>query len=232
MVSVLSYLIIVFGYLAILIFILGIAYRIWSWKRLPTGFSWGIFPQPTKWPVVSVIWRAFAWPNLLRANAILWIGAILFHIGILMLFVGHLGNFIDMLGFTENLGISHDATYQIGVYAGIIAAAAIIFFSIRRMLVAKGKEVSSFSDHFILWFLLVVVVIGIYAREFDEVSSDTVRGFALSVVRFNPVLPPENVWFLVHTLLAELFIIYAVAAKPMHLVGQFFTQYILVSEKR
>jgi len=137
-----------------------------------------------------------------------------------------------MVAFTDNLGISKDATYQIGIYAGVIVLAAILFFSIRRILVVKGKEISSFSDHFVLWFLLVVVVMGIYARLFDEVSSESIREFALSVVRFNPILPPENVWFLVHTLLAEIFIIYTVAAKPMHLVGQFFSQYILVSEKR
>ena len=89
MTTLLAYLIIVFGYLAIFIFILGIAYRIWRWGRLPTGFSWGIFPQPTKWTVTSVIWRALAWPTLFRADTLLWIGAMIFHIGLLLLFIGH-----------------------------------------------------------------------------------------------------------------------------------------------
>ncbi|MFC2060472.1 respiratory nitrate reductase subunit gamma [Chloroflexota bacterium] len=232
MTTLLSYLIIVFGYLAILIFILGMAYRIWSWKHLPTGFSWGTFPQPTKWVVTSVIWRALAWPNLFRADTSLWIGAMVFHIGILLLFVGHLGNFVDMLSFTNKLGLPDHVAYQIGVYAGTVTGIALLFFFLRRILATKAKQISSFADHFILWFLLVVVLVGIYARLFDEVSSEVVRRFAISVVTFKPALPPGNTWFLTHTLLAEIFIIYAVASKPIHLVGQWFTQYIIVSEKR
>lgn len=232
MTTILSHLIIVFGYLAIFIFIVGIAYRIWSWGRLPTGFSWGIFPQPTKWTVTSVIWRALAWPTLFRADTLLWMGAMILHIGLLLLFIGHLGNFVDMLSFTNKLGLPGHLAYQIGLFAGIMAGIALFFFTLRRIVSIKSKQISSFSDHFILWFLLVVVVVGIYARLFDEVSSEVVRKFAISVVTFNPILPPENAWFLIHTLLAEIFIIYAVASKPIHLVGQWFTQYIIVSEKR
>ena len=126
---------------------------------------------------------------------------------------------------------SHMA-YQVGIYAGTIAGIVLLFFIIRRIFTSKAQQISSFADHFLLWFLLIVVGVGIYARLFDEVSSEVVRGFATSVVTFNPILPPENFWFLLHIMLAEIFIIYAVASKPIHLVGQFFTQYILVSERR
>ncbi len=232
MTTLLSYLIIVFGYISILVFILGIAYRIWSWKRLPTGFSWGIFPKPTKWTVTSVLWKAFAWPTLLKGDRLLWIVAMCFHIGLLFLLVGHFGNFVDIVSLAGNIGIPSQAAYQIGVYAGIVAGIALLLFIFRRMVARKTEQLSSFADHFWLWFLLVVVGVGIYARLFDEVSSEAARKFAMSVVTIRPVLPPENLWFLIHILIAELFIIYSIAGKPMHLVGQFFTQYILVSEKR
>lgn len=137
-----------------------------------------------------------------------------------------------MLSFMERLGISGDASYTIGIAAGIVAAVVLIFFSYRRFFIGKVKEVSSFADHFWLWFLVAVVVIGIYARVFHEASSETVREFAISLLTFRPVVPPENFWFLVHALLGELFIIYSVAGKPMHAVGQFFTQYILATERR
>lgn len=68
----LSHLVIIFGYMAILVLILGLAYRIWNWGRLPTGFSWGVFPKPTKWVVTSVIWKAFAWPTLFKGDRLLW----------------------------------------------------------------------------------------------------------------------------------------------------------------
>jgi len=230
-VTALSYLIIVFGYLAILIFILGVAYRIWNWAHLPTGFSWGLFPKPTRSTFTSLIWKAFAWPTLLKADKWLWIGALFFHLGMLLLFLGHLGVFADMVAFGESIGMPAEASYRVGVVAGIVVGIVLIFYSLRRVFVTKAQEISSFADYFWLLALLAVVVVGIYARVFHEVSSDAVREFAISVVTLRPILPPENGWFLAHTLLSELFIIYAVMGKPIHFVGQLFTQYILVSKE-
>ncbi len=232
MTTLLSYFVLIFGYMAFLVFIVGIAYRIWNWGRLPTGFSWGVFPQPTKWTVTSVIWKAFAWPTLFRGDSLLWVGAILFHVAILLLFVGHLGLFANMLAFMERLGISGDASYTIGIVAGIIAGAVLVFFTYRRSFIAKAKEISTFSDHLWLWFLLAVILLGIYARVFHGASSDTVREFGIGLLTFNPILPPANFWLLIHALSGEIFIIYSLLGKPRHLVGQFFTQYIMVSEKR
>lgn len=227
----LSYSVIILGYLAILVFILGVAYRAWNWAHLPTGFSWGLFPKPTRWTVTSLIWKAFAWPTLLKADKWLWIGALCFHLGMLVLLLGHLGIFINMASFGESIGIPTEASYTIGVVAGSVAGIVILFYLSRRLLVTKAKEISSFADHFWLWALLVVVGVGIYARVFHEVNSDAVREFAISVLTLRPILPPENGWFLVHTLLSECFIIYAVMGKPIHALGQLFTQYILVSKE-
>ena len=227
----LSYLIIALGYLAFFLIIVGIVYRIWSWKHLPRGFSWGLFPKPTKWTTTSLLWRSFAWPTLFEVNKSLWVGAALFHLGILALFVGHTGVFVNTLGFMESIGIPAGTSYTIGVVAGIIVGIALIFYSSRRVFITEARDISSFADHFWLWFLLAVIVTGVYARTFYGVSSDTVREFATSLATFRIVMPPQNLWFLIHTLLAELFLIYAVAGKPIHSIGQLFTQYIIVEKE-
>lgn len=149
--SFLSYLVIIFGYIALAVFVGGMAYRIWNWGRLPTGFSWGLFPKPTRWTFISVIWRAFAWPTLLRADKLLWIGAMLFHVGLLFLFVGHLDLFVNILSVMKGLGISAQTTYAIGVYAGLVVGIVLIFFGIRRISIARAKEPSSLADHFWLF---------------------------------------------------------------------------------
>lgn len=227
----LSYLVIIFGYLALLLFIFGIIYRAWRWSRLPQGFSWGLFPKPTRWVVTSMLWKILAWPTLFKADRLLWAGALFFHLGLLVLFAGHLGSFIDIASLGERIGIPSESSYVIGITAGTIVAITILFYISRRLFIRRSSEISVFADHFWLWVLLVVVLVGIYSRVFHEVSSDAVRDFALSVVAFNPALPPQNFWFLMHVLLSEFFIIYAVIGKPIHLVGQLFTQYILVSEE-
>lgn len=227
----LSYIVIVLGYISPLVFILGMAYRIWGWSHLPTGFSWGLFPKPTKWTITSLIWKSFAWPTLFKADKLLWIGAALFHVGILALVIGHTGLFVDTKSFIERMGIPADTSYTIGVVAGMVVGIVLIFYVLRRFIATKAREISSFADHFWLWFLVAVVAVGIYARIFHDVNSDTVREFVTSLMTLNPILPPQNLWFLVHALLAEFFIIYSVAGKPIHAVGQLFTQYILVSEE-
>ena len=227
----LSYLIIIFGYLAILIFIFGVGYRIWNWARLPTGFSWGLFPKPTRWTFTSLIWKALAWPTLFKGDKALWIGALLFHLGILLLFLGHLGIFTDIAAFGERVGIPAEVSYTIGIIAGSLVGLAILYYLLRRLFIRRAKEISSFADHFWLWALLVVVGVGLYSRVFHEVSSDVVREFATNLITLSPILPPENLWFLIHALLSELFIIYAVTGKPIHFVGQLFTQYILVAKE-
>ena len=227
-----SYLVIIFGYIAPPVFIAGIAWRIWNYKRYPTGFSWGIFPQATESKTVNLLWRALVWPTILKGDKLLWIVAVVFHIGILFLFIGHLGVFVDMIAFSDNIGISKDATYAIGIAAGSLALIALLIFIGRRYSIRRVKVVSTFTDYFWLWFLVAVVAIGIYARVADEASSEVVREFARNLWSFNPEMPPEKLWFLIHTFLAEVFIIYSVFGKPMHLVGQFFTQYILVNERR
>jgi len=232
MVDFLSYLVIIFGYIAPPVFIVGIIWRIWNYKRYPTGFDWAIQPQPTKSTPANLLWRGFAWPTLFKGDRPLWIGAMLFHISIVVLFVGHLGLFVDMIAFSGKLGISKDGTYIFGIVAGSIAIAALLFFISRRIWLTKARIVSTFADYFWLLFLLAVVIIGLYARVADEASSEIVRDFTINLWTFKPEMPPTHTWFLIHTLMAELFIIYAIIGKPIHLVGQFFTQYIMTSERR
>ncbi len=227
----LSYLVIIFGYLALLIFIFGIIYRAWRWNRLPQGFSWGLFPKPTRWVVTSMLWKILAWPTLFKADRLLWVGAFFFHLGLLVLFVGHLGSFIDIAALGEGIGIPKESSYGIGITAGAIVAVAILFYISRRLFIRRSSEISVFADHFWLWVELVLVLGRVSASMFDsadcvEAGQSGQRGLA-----FIPAHPQPGFWFLAHVLLSEFFIIYAVIGKPIHLIGQLFTQYILVSEE-
>ena len=232
MVDLLSYLVIIFGYIAPPIFVAGMIWRIWNYKRYPTGFDWAVQPQPTENTFVNVMWRAFAWPTLFKGDRLLWISAMVFHISILVLAMGHLGLFVDMVAFSGKLGISKDATYAFGILSGSTAMIALLIFIARRIWITKVKIVSTFADYFWLIILLAVIVVGLYARIADEASSEVVREFARNLWSFQPEMPPAHTWFLIHTFLAEIFLIYAVVGKPIHLVGQFFTQYIMTSERR
>ncbi len=225
MITVLSYLVIIFGYIALFVFIFGLTYRILGWARLPTGFYWGLYPRPTKWTFSSVIWKIFALPTLFTTDKQLWIAAIFFHIVLFMSVALH----FELLG----VHFGPEATIDpIGACAGIIALIAVVYYIQRRLGITRSKEISALATHFWLWLLLVQVGIGTYLRAFDVVAPEVYSAFAISVLTFKPTLPPPDLWFLFHAFIGEMYLFYIVFGKPVHSIGQFFSQYILAKPER
>lgn len=221
----LSYIVIIFGYLAPLVFILGIAYRIWNWSHRPTGFSWGLFPKPTKWTVTSVLFgRILALPTLVKSSKEVLILALVMHFAILASIFLHLELFTSLARET--------IIDIVGSSAGIVGVVLVGYFVLRRVFVKETREISAFSDYFWLSFLLIIVVLGVYLRVGDVVTPEEYRTFATSLITLNPTLPPANPLFLIHALLGEIYLMYIVSGKMMHSIGWLFTQYILVKERR
>ena len=222
MIEALQYLVIIFGYIALLVFILGLAYWIWHWGRLPSDPRWRLFPQPTKSTTSSFLFgRILILPTLLKSYKLL-IVAIVMHIAILASVVLHLELF-------AHLG-AENVIDTIGSSAGIVAVPLVGYFVFRRYIVKAVRELSSFGDYFWLPFLLIVVAIGAYLRVFNIVDPEVYRTFAISVITLNPILPPPNLWFLIHAFLGEIYLMYIVSGKMMHSIGWLFTQHILVSK--
>ncbi len=221
----LSYIVIIFGYLAPLVFILGIAYRIWNWSHRPAGFSWGLFPKPTKWTVTSVLFgRILALPTLIKSSREVLILALVMHFAILASIFLHLELFTSLS--TETI------IDIIGSSAGTVGVVLVGYFILRRVFVKETQEISAFSDYFWLSFLLIIIVLGTYLRVGDVVAPDAYRTFATSLITLSPTLPPANPLFLIHALLGEIYLMYIVSGKMMHSIGWLFTQYILVKERR
>ena len=227
MIEVLQYLVIIFGYIAPLVFIFGIAYRIWGWGRLPIGAGRGLFPKPSG-TVTGVIWKGLALPTLFSGDKLFWIAFIAFHLSLFYFMAGHIFIFISPAA----LGISPetvDLTVKVATYAGGIALVAIIYFIFRRIAITRSREISTFGDHFWLWVLLIIIGIAVITRLFNlGENPDVYRAFVASVITLSPSLPPPNLWFLTHALLGLIFLIYFPFGKPIHAIGQFFNQYILV----
>ncbi len=110
----------------------------------------------------------FTWKTsssqLLRRRQLV-IGSVLFHVGVLVIFLGHLVGLLTPIWIFDALGISHGAKQLLAVVAGGIAGVmaliggAMLFH--RRWTDPRIRKTSSFGDIAILALLLAQLCLGI-----------------------------------------------------------------------
>lgn len=110
----------------------------------------------------------FTWKSsssqMLRRKQLVW-GSILFHVGVLVIFFGHLIGLLTPIWVFDTLGISHGAKQILAIVAGGVAGVmalvgGLLLFA-RRMGDARIRATSSFADIAILALLLMQLVLGL-----------------------------------------------------------------------
>ncbi|WP_298351193.1 respiratory nitrate reductase subunit gamma [Rhodoblastus sp.] len=108
-------------------------------------------------------WRSGS-SQLLRRKQLLW-GSNLFHVGILIIFVGHFFGLLTPIVVFETLGIPHEAkqllAMVVGGVAGLMCLAGLLLLLHRRLTDARIRNTSSFSDIAILYILLAQLLLGL-----------------------------------------------------------------------
>jgi nitrate reductase gamma subunit len=102
--------------------------------------------------------------QLLRRRQLMW-GSNLFHVGILLIFAGHLIGLLTPIAWFDFIGISHGFKQMmaivIGGIAGIACLVGIILLVHRRLFDARIRATSSFGDIAILLLLFAQLVLGL-----------------------------------------------------------------------
>jgi nitrate reductase gamma subunit len=108
-------------------------------------------------------WRSQS-SQLLRRRQLIW-GSNLFHVGILLIFVGHAGGLLTPVAVFEALGISHTAkqitAITIGGVAGTMCFVGLVMLLYRRLMDPRIRRTSSFADIAILVLLLAQLSLGL-----------------------------------------------------------------------
>lgn len=110
----------------------------------------------------------FTWKSsssqLLRRKQLI-IGSVLFHVGVLVIFFGHLGGLLTPIWIFDALGISHSAKQILAVVAGgiagVMALVGGIMLLMRRLGDPRIRMNSSLADIVVLVLLLVQLVLGL-----------------------------------------------------------------------
>lgn len=108
-------------------------------------------------------WRSQS-SQLLRRRELIW-GSNLFHVGILIIFVGHAGGLLTPVVVFEWLGISHTfkqiIAMTVGGIAGLFCLAGLIMLLHRRLTDPRILRTSSFGDIAVLFLLLAQLLLGL-----------------------------------------------------------------------
>lgn len=137
------------------------------------SFLFGIFPYIalTVLVVGSVIrfdrepysWRSGS-SQLLRRKQLV-AGSVLFHLGVLVIFAGHLVGLLTPIVVFDALGVSHSAKQILAIVAGGLAGLMMLAGGLlllhRRLFDARIRATSSFGDTGILILLLVQLCLGL-----------------------------------------------------------------------
>ena len=108
-------------------------------------------------------WRTGS-SQLLRRRQLMW-GSNLFHVGILIIFVGHVGGLLTPIAVFDALGVPHGAkqimAIVIGGIAGLMCLVGISLLTHRRLFDARIRATSSFGDTAILLILFAQLLLGL-----------------------------------------------------------------------
>lgn len=108
-------------------------------------------------------WRAGS-SQLLRRKQLM-IGSVLFHVGMLVIFLGHVGGLLTPIAIWDALGVSHGAKQLLAMIAGGVAGViAIVGASLlihRRFFDPRVRAASSFSDNLVILLLWAQLALGL-----------------------------------------------------------------------
>src|SRR5271165_3640090 len=108
-------------------------------------------------------WRSGS-SQLLRRRQLAW-GSNLFHVGVLVIFLGHFGGLLTPIWIFEGLGISHTfkqwIAISVGGVAGVMCFIGITLLVHRRLFDSRIRKTSSFGDIAILLILYVQLILGL-----------------------------------------------------------------------
>lgn len=108
-------------------------------------------------------WRSGS-SQLLRRRQLMW-GSVLFHVGVLFIFFGHLIGLLTPIALFDALGISHGAKQLLAIVAGGVAGVMAIVGATmlihRRFFDPRVRKASNFSDNMVILLLWIQLALGL-----------------------------------------------------------------------
>ena len=199
--------------------VVGLAYKIRQFSTTPVPLKIPLMPAPLtqKGVVFRMAREVIYFESLFKSNKWIWIFAILFHVGLLLVSLRHLRYFTEPVWFWVVL------VQPFGVYAGYVMVAGLLGLWARRFLVPRVRYISSLSDHLMLTLLVMIGISGLAMKYVAPTDIIAVKAFFLGLLRFDLQPLPSDPSLLLHLgLVVSLMIIFPFS-KLLHVPGIFFS---------
>jgi nitrate reductase gamma subunit len=210
-------------YIAFGVFVAGTIIRlikIFTSPPHPTTLQ--IYPEK-KYKWLGALYDALSFSTVRRHKPLFWFFLVLFHIGLVLLFIGHLELIWDIDIFQV---IPHEVFLGKG-FVGLILVVSLLYFLFRRFL-SPVKELSVPEDYYLLILLFLIVLFGSqmdWARRwygYGELTLEDYRDYLTSLIMFKPELPyaatfsGHSFMLVLHVFLANIFLIFFPFSQSMH----------------
>ncbi len=216
---VLSTLYAVLFYLAAVIFVAGLAFRIRLYARTPAPLKIPTTPAPvTRAGVVTRMAKEVVFfASLFKANKWTWLFGWLFHVALLFVVLRHLRYFTEPVWFWVRWA------QPFGLYAGFALIVGLSGLWVRRIAVERVRYISAPSDHLMLLLLIGIAVTGLMMKYVAHTDIVALKQFVLGVIYFDLQPIPADPALLIHLGLVLLLVIIFPFSKLLHAPGVFFS---------
>ena len=206
-------------YLATLLLVVGLIYRISAYARTPAPLKIPTTPAPiTNSGVVLRMTREVVFfESLFKANLWTWGLGWMFHASLLLVVMRHLRY------FTEPVWELVALIQPFGMYAGITMLLGLGGLWARRLFVERIRYISTPSDHLMLLLLMGIAASGLMMKFLVHTDVIAVKAYFLGLMHLNIQVLPADLLLFVHLFLVASLLIVFPFSKLLHAPGVFFS---------
>lgn len=206
-------------YLATLVFVVGLLYRINIYARTPAPLKIPTTPAPTTTGgvVLRMTREVVFFESLFKANLWTWGLGWLFHASMALVVLRHLRYFTEPVwGWVAFI-------QPLGMYAGITMLLGLCGLWARRLFVERIRYISTPSDHLMLLLFIIIAASGLVMNFFVHTDVILVKGFFQGLMHFNIQPLPADAILALHLLSVVALLVIFPISKLLHAPGVFFS---------
>lgn len=206
-------------YVALLVFIAGLARKIFIYSCTPQRFKMPTMPAPrTKVGVVARMFNEVVFfESLFKASIWTWVFAWLFHAGMVFTLIVHIRYLTDPTWQWVHVLIPFNKIASACMAVGLLG---LLF---RRCFVDRVRVISAPSDYLMLLFFLGIPLTGIAMRLFTNTDYDAVTRFARGIIQFSPQALVAHSVLLLHVGFVIVLLVIFPFSKLLHAPAVFFS---------
>jgi len=212
----------VFGglfWVATLVLVLGIAFKVRLYWKTPAPLKIPTTPAPlTQGGVfIRMFKEVVFFFSLFRANKLLWVLGIGFHYALALVLFRHARYFQESTWFIV------DVIQPFGKYAGFLMVLALLGLLARRIFIDRIRYISAPSDMAMLGLLILIGVSGLMMKFVEHTDILMVKQFFIGLRTFDFQPLPADPILMIHLSLVALLMLIFPISKLMHAPGVFFS---------